>query len=222
MIEAVVFDLDGVLVDSEPVWEEVRRAVVTEHGGTWPPGAQGRLMGMSTPEWARYLAVDLGVPLAPEDVADLVIERMAARYGGGVPLLPGAVAAVDRLGGRWPLAVASSSPRRLIATALDSAGLAGAFSAVASSEEARRGKPAPDVYVLAAERLGRPAARCVAVEDSTNGLRAAEAAGMGVVALPRPAYPPDPATLARAGVVLASLDDLTGDVVAALGAPRCS
>jgi beta-phosphoglucomutase-like phosphatase (HAD superfamily) len=154
MIEAVLFDLDGVIIDSEPVWEQVRRQVVAEHGGHWPPDAQQRLMGMSTGEWARYLSADLGVGLPPETTAALVIERMAARYRDQVPLLPGAVEAVRRLAAKWPLGLASSSPPALIQTVLDAAGLRESFAAVMSTEQVPRGKPAPDIYLAVAAQLG--------------------------------------------------------------------
>lgn len=208
MTAAVVFDLDGVIVDSEPVWEEVRRAFVAGHGGQWQPDSQRRLMGMSTQEWARYLSAELGVGLPPEEVARGVIEQMAQRYHRELPLLPGAVDAVRRVAARWPLGLASSSPRSLIDRVVDEAGLAGAFAVALSTEEVERGKPAPDVYLTVAERLGVEPGSCLAVEDSSNGLRSAAAAGMTVVAVPHPKYPPDPDALALADRVLHSLDDL--------------
>ncbi|MQA94120.1 MAG: HAD-IA family hydrolase [Streptosporangiales bacterium] len=205
----MIFDLDGVLVDSEPVWEEVRRAYVSEMGGRWLPDSQSRLMGMSTQEWAAYLAEDLGVGGSPGKVAEQVIDRMAARYADRLPLLPGAVEAVRRLGARWPLGLASSSPRRLIDTVIAGAGLDGAFQVTRSTEEGGRGKPAPDVYLWVAERLGADPARTVAIEDSSNGLRSAAAAGMRVVAVPRPHYPPADDALAGAAYVAGDLDELT-------------
>jgi HAD superfamily hydrolase (TIGR01509 family) len=213
VITAVVFDLDGVIVDSEPVWEEVRRAFVAEHGGQWQPDSQRRLMGMSTQEWAQYLSAELGVGLPPEEVARAVVEEMAQRYHRQVPLLPGAVDAVRRMAVRWPLGLASSSPRSLIDRVVAEAGLAGAFGAALSTEEVERGKPAPDVYLTVAERLGVEPGSCLAVEDSSNGLRSAAAAGMTVVAVPHPKYPPDPDALALAHRVLTSLDGLTPDLV---------
>ena len=216
MIEAVVFDLDGVLIDSEPVWEQVRRQVVASRGGHWADDAQQRIMGMSTGEWARYLSEDLGVLLAPEAVAALVIERMAARYTERLPLMPGAVEAVRRMAARWPLGLASSSPPSLIAVVLDAAGLRECFATALSTEEVSRGKPAPDIYLAVCDRLGRRPQRCAAVEDSTNGLRSAAAAGLHVIAIPHPRYPSDPAVLATAGLVLTGLDELTPDRVAAL------
>src|SRR5215472_5463167 len=216
MIEAVVFDLDGVLVDSEPVWEQVRRQVVAEHGGHWAPDAQRRLMGMSTGEWARYLGEDLGVGLPPEQIAALVIERMADRYTEHLPLMPGAAEAVRRLAGRWPLGLASSSPPSLIETVLDAASLRSSFQTTMSTEQVSRGKPAPDIYLAVAGQLGRQPRRCAAVEDSSNGLRSAAAAGVHVIAIPHPRYPPAPDALEKASVVLTSLTELTLDTVLAL------
>jgi len=216
MIEAVVFDLDGVIVDSEPVWEQVRRQVVAEHGGRWAPDAQQRLMGMSTGEWARYLSRDLGVGLPPETVAATVIEGMRARYREGVPLMPGAARAVRALAGRWPLGLASSSPPALIDAVLDGAGLRKCFTVALSTEQVQRGKPAPDIYLAVTARLGRPPGVCAAVEVSTNGLLSAASAGLQVIAVPHPRYPPQPAALRAAEVVLTSLDDLTVKTVADL------
>ena len=211
-----MFDLDGVIVDSEPVWEQVRREVVAEHGGHWLPDAQRRLMGMSTGEWARYLSQDLGVGLPPPEVAALVIERMQARYREGVPLMPGAGGAVRRLAARWPLGLASSSPPVLISAVLDGAGLQGCFTATLSTEQVARGKPAPDIYLAVTGQLGCPPERCAAVEDSTNGLRSAAAAGLQVIAVPHPRYPPEPAALRAARLVLTGLAELTAQAVAEL------
>jgi HAD superfamily hydrolase (TIGR01509 family) len=216
MIEAVVFDLDGVLVDSEPVWEQVRRQVVAEHGGHWTADAQGRLMGMSTAEWARYLSEDLAVGLPPDAVASLVIERMAARYTERLPLLPGAAEAVRRLAARWPLGLASSSPPSLIDTVLAAASLRSSFVTAMSTEQVARGKPAPDIYLAVAAGLGRRPDRCAAVEDSANGLRSAAAAGLQVIAIPQPGYPPGDSALGAARLVLPGLAELTPEAVAAL------
>jgi len=213
-----VFDLDGVIVDSEPVWEQVRRQVVAEHGGRWAPDAQQRIMGMSTGEWARYLSRDLGVGLPPETVAATVIDGMRARYREGVPLMPGAAEAVRALAGRWPLGLASSSPPALIDAVLDGAGLRECFTVALSTEQVQRGKPAPDIYLAVTARLGRRPGRCAAVEDSTNGLLSAAAAGLQVIAVPHPRYPPEPAALQKAKVVLTSLEELTVQTITDLPA----
>jgi HAD superfamily hydrolase (TIGR01509 family) len=208
-LAAVIFDLDGVLIDSEPVWEQVRRSFVRERGGRWADDAQTRLLGMSTAEWASYLSEDLGVDLPPGEVADVVINRMAAHYADSLPLMPGADNALRRLSVRWPLALASSSPRRLIDSVLAAAGWSELFDATVSTDEVGRGKPAPDVYLEAAGRLDRMAASCAAVEDSSNGLRSAAAAGMLVIAIPRPQHTPAPDVLKLAALTLTSLTDLT-------------
>jgi HAD superfamily hydrolase (TIGR01509 family) len=216
VIEAVVFDVDGVLIDSEPVWERVRRGFTAAHGGRWPADAQDRMMGMSTGEWSAYMSEDFGIPLAPQRVAELVVAEMAAAYSEHLPLLPGAVDAVRGLAPHYRLAVASSAPKSLIETVLDASGLRPAFAAAVSSEEVPRGKPAPDVYLEAAARLGVSPANGAAVEDSSNGLRSAAAAGLAVIAVPRPEYPPAADAIKRARVVLDSLAELTPGVVGAL------
>ncbi|MFJ7211181.1 HAD family hydrolase [Amycolatopsis sp. NPDC098790] len=207
-MEAVIFDLDGVLVDSERIWDEVRRAVVAEHGGTWRPEATRAQQGMSTPEWARYLVEELGARSTPAEIATLVVKRMAARYAAEPPLIPGAVEVVRQVSGRWPVAIASSSPVILIKGFLDVTGLP--VGAAVSSEQVGAGKPAPDVYLRAAELLGVAPGDCAAVEDTTNGLRSALAAGMAVYAVPNPHFPPDPEVLGQATAVVEKITDLPG------------
>ncbi len=208
MTRAVVFDLDGVIVDSEQVWDDVREEYVRESGGAYSDRSARDMMGMSSPEWSRYMAEELCVPGTPDEINLAIVERMLARYGDAPPLLPGAVDAVRRIGAWVPLAIASSSNRELIDVVVAAAGLAGDFAATVSSEEVPRGKPSPDVYLEAARRLGVDAGRCGAVEDSHNGIRSAKAAGMHVVAVPNPHYPPDDEALALADVVVRSIDEL--------------
>ncbi|HXH88501.1 MAG TPA: HAD family phosphatase [Gaiellaceae bacterium] len=213
MTSAVVFDLDGVIVDSEQVWDDVREALVRERGGRWSETAQADMMGMSSPEWSRYLHEELGLADSPQELNDEVVRRMLARYRESLPLIDGAVAAVRRLAAAFPLAVASSSNRPLIETVLETAGIAELFAVVVSSEEVARGKPAPDVYLEAARQLGVEPERCAAVEDSSNGLRAACAAGFRVIAFPNRHYPPAPDALALADLLVESLDELTPESV---------
>jgi HAD superfamily hydrolase (TIGR01509 family) len=209
MIAAVVFDLDGVLVDSEQVWDEVREGLVRERRGRWHDRAQRDMMGMSSLEWSRYMHDELGVPMAPEEISRVVVEGLLEH----LPLVPGAVEAVARLGARWPLGLASSANRPLIDLVLEAGGLAPRFAATVSSEEVARGKPAPDVYLEAARRLAVDPGRAAAVEDSHNGILSARAAGMRVVAVPNPTFPPQPDALAEADVVLASLAELRPEAV---------
>ena len=214
MIEAVVFDLDGVLLQSEEVWDAVRERYVRERGGRY---MQRAMMGMSAPEWSRYLHEEAGVPSDPETINRDVVERMLEAYRRELPLLPGAVDAVRRAAHAFPLALASSSNREVFEAVLELAGVADCFRATVSSEEVERGKPAPDVYLEAARRLGVAAERCAAVEDSHAGIRSAKAAGMRVVAIPNTGHPPDPEALALADAVVEALDSLT---VAVLGGPN--
>ena len=213
MTEAVAFDMDGVLIASEEVWDEVREAYVRERGGRYDAEVQRAMMGMSSVEWSRYLHETAGVPDEPDAINAEVVRRMLEAYRHHLPLIPGAVDAVRRLAGRYRLGLASSSNRPLIDAVLDVAGLAQYFDATVSSEEVPRGKPAPDVYLEAARRLGVAPERCVAVEDSHGGIRAAKAAGMHVIAFPNPTYPPDEESLAQADVVIRSLDELTPELV---------
>ncbi|KAA1425060.1 HAD family phosphatase [Mumia zhuanghuii] len=217
MIEAVVFDMDGVLVDSEERWDAARRDLVAAAGRPFPDDATRAMQGMSAPEWERYLHDDLGVPDPPEQIGRTVVDAMAAGYREALPLLPGAVDAVTALARAYPLAVASSANRELIDLVLELAGLAPSFGAVVSSEEVDRGKPAPDVYLEAATRLGVDPRACVAVEDSSNGLRSAHAAGMTVIAVPNPSYPPADDALALAAITVDRVDAITPELVAGLG-----
>ncbi|MDT7805461.1 MAG: hypothetical protein QOI78_8894 [Actinomycetota bacterium] len=207
-MDAVIFDLDGVLVDSERIWDEVRRAVVAEHGGTWREEATRAQQGMSTPEWARYLVEELGAQLTPPEIATVVVKRMAARYAEQPPLIDGAVDVVRQVAKRLPVAIASSSPVILIKGFLDVTGLP--VGAAVSSEQVGAGKPAPDVYLRAAELLGMAPSDCAAVEDTTNGLRSALAAGMAVYAVPNPHFPPDPEVVKLATAVVEKITDLPG------------
>ena len=213
MTDAVVFDLDGLLLDTEQVWDEVREGLVRERGGRWHDRAQADMMGMSSTEWSRYLHEELGLAEPPEELNRIVVERMEERYRQQLPLVDGAAEAVRRLAGRWPLGLASSSNRPLIDLALDLMGVAELFRATVSSEEVDRGKPAPDVYLEAARRLGVKPEDAVAVEDSASGIRSAKAAGMGVVAIPNAHFPPPDDVLELADVRLESLAALTPDAV---------
>jgi HAD superfamily hydrolase (TIGR01509 family) len=207
--EAIVFDLDGVLLQSEEVWDAVRERYVRERGGRYDDEVQRAMMGMSAPEWSRYLHEAAGVPDEPEEINREVVRRMLEAYGRELPLLPGAVDAVRRAAAAFPLALASSSNREIFEAVLELAGLADCFRATVSAEEVARGKPAPDVYLEAARRLGVAPERCAAVEDSHAGIRSAKSAGMRVVAIPNASYPPDEEALALADAVVPSLEDLT-------------
>jgi HAD superfamily hydrolase (TIGR01509 family) len=213
MPAAVIFDLDGVLVDSETVWDEARQQVVTCHGGQWRPEATREMMGMSSTEWATYLRDELGVRLDPDAISDEVVRLVQEQYADRLPLLPGAVETVRNIATHWRLGLASSFPRLVIDLVLEGSALGPMFAVTVSSEEVARGKPAPDVYLEAARRLGVAPEQCVAIEDSTNGIRAGLAAGMAVIAVPTTLFPPDDAVLDQASVVVGGLGDVTVDLI---------
>jgi HAD superfamily hydrolase (TIGR01509 family) len=214
-VEAVIFDLDGVLIDSEHVWDEARQELAGEGGGRWTETSSRDMMGMSSPEWSRYMHDVIGMPDPPDEISAEVVRRLERIYRRELPLFDGAVEAVERLADRWPLGLASSSNRELIDLVLELSGLERFFHATVSSEEVPRGKPAPDVYLEAARRLGVTPKGCAAIEDSENGIRSAKAAGLRVLAIPNPRYPPSDKALAAADEVLGSLADLTPEAVAA-------
>ncbi len=216
MIAAVVFDLDGILIHSEEVWDSVRERYVRERGGRYDDEVQRAMMGMSSAEWSHYLHESAGISDAPEEINAEVVRRMLAAYAEELPLIDGAVEAVRRIEARWPLGLASSSNRPLIDTVLELAGLTASFRVTVSSEEVARGKPAPDVYLEAARRLGLAPGACAAIEDSHSGIASARAAGMRVVAIPNPSYPPGADALAAADVVLDSIAELTVELVDSL------
>jgi HAD superfamily hydrolase (TIGR01509 family) len=220
MIEAVVFDLDGVLLDSEAVWATAREQLVRERGGAWRPDAARAMMGMSSLEWSRYMHDELGVEMPPAEISRAVVGRLERLYRERLPLIPGAREAVTSLAGRWPLGLASSANRPIIELVLDLAGMRDSFGATVSSEEVERGKPAPDVYLEAARRLGVEAEECAAVEDSSNGLRSAAAAGMTVIAIPNREFPPADDALAQAAVVIDSLYGLRPALLESLNQQR--
>jgi HAD superfamily hydrolase (TIGR01509 family) len=211
--EAVIFDLDGVLIDSEPSWNAAKEALVRQRGGRWRDEAPEVMMGMSSPEWAAYLHDELGVPMDTDAISDDVVHRMMGAYRRELPLLPGAEKAVRALAARWPLGLASSSNREVIDLVLELSGFGDCFRVAVSSEEVERGKPAPDVYLAVAGALGADPTRCVAIEDSSNGLRAAAAARMGVVAVPNPHYPPGADALSLAAVTVAVVGEITPQLV---------
>jgi HAD superfamily hydrolase (TIGR01509 family) len=214
--DAVIFDLDGVLADSEQLWNEAKQEVVADTGGRWRDDAPRDMMGMSSPEWSAYMRDELEVPLDIDEINRRVVARMEALYRERLPLLPGAVESVRAIAAEWPVGLASSSNREIIDLFLRESGLEDAFTAAVSSEEVERGKPAPDVYLETARRLEVDPAACVAVEDSSNGLRSAKAAGMALIAVPNPHYPPEEDALALAAIVLDSVESLKPELIAGL------
>jgi HAD superfamily hydrolase (TIGR01509 family) len=214
-VEAVVFDLDGVLVDTEPVWAAVRQELTVSSGGHWTDEAAAPMLGMSGPEWSAYIHDELEVPLPPAEIHERVVNEVVARIRQGLSPIPGALEAVARIAARWPVAVASSADRPVIEAALAATGLGEWLHVIVTSEEAGGGKPAPDVFLLAAERLRVAPREAAGVEDSPNGMRAVKAAGMVLIAIPNPSTPVDEDALALADLVLDSIAQLTPEAVVA-------
>jgi HAD superfamily hydrolase (TIGR01509 family) len=220
MIEAVIFDMDGLLVDSEPVWDQARKAMADEVGRAWTQDDHRAVMGVSTQEWAAYMIKRLGLALTPEEVQAQVVERMVELYRRGIPYLPGAVEAVQLAASHLPTALASGSHRTLIDTVTADAAMRGKFQVIVAADEIGAGKPAPDVYLAAARRLGVQPERCICLEDSGNGILAGVRAGMKVIAVPDPRFAPKQALLDQAHLVLPSLAAFSLDTLTLLEGAR--
>jgi HAD superfamily hydrolase (TIGR01509 family) len=213
MQQFVIFDLDGTLIESEQIWEAVRRDFAIEHGGTWRDDAQTTMIGMRSNEWAQYIHDDLGVALEPDVITREVIDEVVRRIGESVPVLPGAEGALDRLSRDFRLGLATSAALPVAQTVLAKTGWTHFFDTVVSADEVPRGKPAPDVYLRALELLRADPAQTAAVEDSANGIQSASNAKLRVIAVPNRTFAPDAGALALATRVLRSLDELDAAVV---------
>jgi beta-phosphoglucomutase-like phosphatase (HAD superfamily)/1-acyl-sn-glycerol-3-phosphate acyltransferase len=219
-IRAVIFDLDGVVVDSEIWWDEVRSDFARAHGRAWTLDDRAAVMGANSRQWSEIMRERLGLDLDAASIEQAIVDGMVERYTrDGAPTIDGAVDAVRRIGERWPTALASSSHRRAIAAAIEATGLTDVFRVVVSSDEVAHGKPAPDVFLEAARRLEADPASTLVVEDSLNGLRAGRAAGMTTVLVPNHSIPPADGAEAYADVVIAGLPDLDPETIAARPAP---
>ncbi len=207
--EAVIYDLDGVLTDSEQLWTEAKQALVRERGGQWRDAAGIEMMGMSSPEWSAFMRDELGVPLSAEEINAGVVGWLAGRYRRELPLIPGAVESVRAIAQHYRVGLASSANREVIDLVLTESGLADVVAVSVSSEEVALGKPSPDVYLEVVSRLGVAPDRSLAIEDSSNGLRAAVAAGLTAIAVPNPHYPPDAAALALAIATVTTVAEVT-------------
>jgi HAD superfamily hydrolase (TIGR01509 family) len=212
-VDAVIFDMDGVIVESEALWDKAREELVKETGGRWGTNSQEAMMGMASHEWSVYVRDELQVPMSAEDISREVVGRLEALYRADLPLIEGSAEAVRAAAEIWPVAIASSSNRELIDLIAELAGIADVLKTTVSSEEAGRGKPAPDVFLMAADQLGVDPANCVVIEDSANGIRAAVAAGMKVIAAPNQDFPPSQDALDLATLVIDRVSDLTNQTI---------
>ena len=207
---AVIFDLDGTLVDAEVWWNEVREAWAADHDRDWTAADQAAVMGANSAGWGRIMRDRLDLDLPVPEIVDAIVGRVVERYAvRGAPVIDGAGELVRRLAAEgMPLAVASSAHRAVIDAALGALGIDQLFQVVLTSDQVAHGKPAPDVYLLAARELGVDPVDCLVVEDSLNGVLAGRAAGMTVVLVPNEAVPPAPGAREAASLVLERLTDL--------------
>ncbi len=216
-VQAVIFDMDGVIVESEHLWDQAREELVKEAGGRWGANAQTAMMGMASHEWSVYVRDELEVPLPAQEISERVVARLTELYRRELPLIDGATAALRAAAQEWPVAIASSSNRELIDLITELAGIADHLTATVSSEEAGRGKPAPDVFLHAAEALSAEPQHCVVVEDSANGIRAGVAAGMPVIAAPNRDFPPPLDVLDLATIVVDRIAEITPTTIEKAG-----
>ncbi|MEM7531312.1 MAG: HAD family phosphatase [Chloroflexota bacterium] len=208
-IEGVIFDMDGLLVDSEPVWDRARAALAAQYGKSWTTADHHNVMGVSTAEWTEYMINHFGATMPPEEMQKLVIDQMVAMYNERIPFFPGAVELVQTVAANYPTGLASGSPRQLIDIVTGYEAFEGCFQVILSADEIGKGKPAPDVYLATAERMGIDPIKCACLEDSGFGILSGKAAGMMVIAVPDERFPPVDEYLAKADIVLGSLADFS-------------
>lgn len=217
MIKAVIFDMDGLLVDSEPYWDKARFIMAAEAGVEWNKNDHKAVMGVSTAEWVDYMIERLGLTMAPEVVENHIVDQMVQLYKEQIPFLPGAVETVALSASKYPLGLASGSPKKLIEIVTGDERLQNKFQVIVSADEVAHGKPSPDVYLETAKRMSVDAEGCVCLEDSGNGILAGKNAGMRVIAVPDDRFPPDAEKLRVADVVLQSLTDFSLVTIETLG-----
>ena len=206
-LEVVIFDMDGVIVDTEPIWESVRAGFAAGLGLTWEFEDRRLVAGVNSREWAAILRDRLGTEMPEDEIQRAIVDAVVGRLrSDGPPSIDGAVGAVRALAGRYPSALASGAHPEVIAAVLDATGLADVFRAVISADEVERGKPQPDVFLEAARRLGVAPERCLVVEDSLFGVRDGRAAGMVAVLVPNPNAPDSETARAEADHVVERLD----------------
>ena len=215
-IEAVIFDMDGVIVDSEEYWWQSRVEFAEKRGLTWSFDDQRSAMGRSTIEWARVMQERLALDMPLEAIMREVIAGINARLEARLPVLPGAVEAVQASAAAYPVALASGSPTSVIREVMKLTGLDQVFRFTVFGDDMQNGKPDPEIYLTTAQKLGVDPARCLGIEDSGNGLRALKAAGMYAIAVPSPGFPLSDDLLALADRTLGSLTEYSIELVQAL------
>ena len=220
--QAVVFDMDGVIVDSGEVWQRIISELFIDYGFSLSDLSRDAFAGGDNSwQWASYLRQTVGIPLGEQQIIDRVIASLLTTFEKNISLLQGARETIACLADCYPVALASSSPRPVIAFILERTGLLRHFTTWISSDDVSRGKPMPDVYLEACYQLNMRPECCVAVEDSRAGIRAAKAARMKVIAIPQPLLPLDQDTLDLADKTLDSISCLRSDTISDLLAGSC-
>jgi len=209
MIKAVIFDMDGLLVDTEPLWFRARAELFQSHGLAWTEADQIKCMGVSTAFWAELMADRLDGRMQPDEIVDDIVERMTAYYRASeVELLPGAQEALAWCRANYPLGLASGSHKQLVRAAVEGMGWAPLFTEILSSDDCAAGKPAPDVYLEVIRRLGVQPEETAIIEDAPSGILAGHAAGARVIAVPNRHLPPPEEVLAKADVIIETLESI--------------
>jgi mannitol-1-/sugar-/sorbitol-6-/2-deoxyglucose-6-phosphatase len=212
-IQAVVFDMDGVLIDSEGYWFEVRSEFAAARGKSWSMDDQYQAMGRSTRSWAEVMQKRLNLDMSLDDIIDDLRIRLLERYERHMPILPGAIEAVHLSASAYRVALASGSPTWVIQRVVQLTGLDKVFQAVIYGDDMVHGKPAPDIYLEAARRLDVLPRDSLGIEDSANGIRSLKAAGMVALAVPSPSFPLPDEIVKMVDLTLPSLEHFTLDLV---------
>ena len=217
MIEAVIFDMDGVLVDSEVYWAKSREEFAQDMGKVWTDDDQRLAMGQSTIGWAKVMKERLQPEMTVDEIIIDMKKRVIAHYEERMPTRPGALEAVKLASKHYRVGLASGSPTEIIKSVLSLTGLDQIFEIMIYGDDIPNGKPAPDIYIEAMKQLGVNPAVTIGIEDSANGIRALKAAGMYAIAAPSPGFPLPVEIVEMSDAIIHSMEDFSTQLVHAIG-----